>query len=396
MRMFRKAYDRRLLLLGVLTLVNACGEDEGMTMDPTAPGSAGSTAGAMGRAGASGMVSPPAGGAGRAAGGTGAKPPTGGGGSGGAAGQSMSASGTGAAGMDMPMPMGGAGMPAAGTPSMAGTGAGGTAGMDMAAAGAGGSPMMGKGSCCMDGNCLCRGMMPTELTSAKGPYNTESYTISGAGCVFYPTDAEPPFAGVAVADGFGGAGGCGSFQTGAWGPLLASHGIVAMIVSTGSGDQPAQRGKALTEGIAAFKSENMKQGSPLFGKMADRYGTSGFSMGGGGTTYASQSDKSLKSSVAIMPWGPVRSGVMTPTMVICGASDGVASCGAHGIPAYEGIPESVPKIRVTVSGGHNGQPSAGGGNSGKYGLAFTKLFLEGDERWRPLLVGAKADASNVK
>ena len=53
-------------------------------------------------------------------------------------------------------------------------------------------------------------------------------------------------------------------------------------------------------------------------------------------------------------------------------------------------------MRVTVSGGHNGQPSAGGGNSGKYGLAFTKLFLEGDERWRPLLVGSMVNASNVK
>ena len=34
--------------------------------------------------------------------------------------------------------------------------------------------------------------------------------------------------------------------------------------------------------------ENTKNGSPLFGKLSGRYGTSGFSMGGGGTTYAAR------------------------------------------------------------------------------------------------------------
>jgi hypothetical protein len=53
-------------------------------------------------------------------------------------------------------------------------------------------------------------------------------------------------------------------------------------------------------------------------------------------------------------------------------------------------------MRVTVMSGHAGQPTAGGGNSGKYGLAFQKVFLEGDERWRSLLVAVDSDETNIK
>jgi len=214
--------------------------------------------------------------------------------------------------------------------------------------------------------------------------------------VFYPTDAEAPFAAVTISDGFTGSGGCNSAQTGQWGPLYASWGIVAMIIDTGANDQPNVRGTKLTAGIAAFKSENMKSGSPLMGKLAGRYGTSGFSMGGGGTTYSAQKDPTLLSNVAIMAWGPVNTGITVPSLFICGSSDTLAGCGTMGTPAYNGIMEPTPKMRVTISSGHAGQPSSGGGKSGQYGLAFQKVFLEGDTRWRPLLVAAMSDATNIK
>jgi hypothetical protein len=254
----------------------------------------------------------------------------------------------------------------------------------------------GPGMCCPDGKCLCHGSAPSALTANRGPYMTQSYTVTGAGCVYYPTNAEAPFAAVAISDGFLGSGGCGSFQTGSWGPLYASWGIVAMIVNTGSLDTPDLRGAALSQGIMAFKSENTRSASPLNGKLAGRYGTSGFSMGGGGTTYAARSDNTLLSNIAIMPWGPVNSGVSVPTLVICGSSDSTASCSSHGTPAYRGIADSVPKMRIVVSSGHNGQPSAGSSESGRVGLAFQKVFLEGDTRWRQLLIGAMAEDTNIR
>jgi hypothetical protein len=258
-------------------------------------------------------------------------------------------------------------------------------------------PTTGEGMCCDDGDCLCHGDVPSQLTSENGPFETMSYDLREAGCIYYPTDAEPPFAAVAISDGFGGSGGCRGAQTGGWGPFYASWGIVTMIIHTGSGDQPNQRGSKLTAGIAAFKAENMKSGSPLAGKLSGRYGTSGFSMGGGGTSYSSAADKTLKSSVALMPWQPVKRGIEVPTLIVCGTGDGLAPCTAtHGLGMYDGIADSVPKMRILNSNGHIGQPSAGGGQSGRVGLAFQKVFLEGDTRWRPLLVGTKSEATNIK
>jgi dienelactone hydrolase len=216
-----------------------------------------------------------------------------------------------------------------------------------------------------------------------------SYDISSAGCVYYPTDAQPPFAAVTISDGFGGAGGCGPTQTNQWGPLYASWGIVAMIIHTGSGDQPNQRGTKLTAAIEAFKKENDKGDSPLKGKLSGRYGTSGFSMGGGGTTFSALKDATLKTNVAIMAWGPTSGAIKVPSLFIFGSSDTLAN--TMGMAPFRSITGDTPKMAVTVNSGHAGQPSSGGGASGKAGLAFQKVFLEGDERWIPLLGMIKAD-----
>ena len=365
------------VILIAAVLAAACAEDTGMMADPVNAGGAGTMAARGGAGGLAGTMAAGTGASGRGAAGTSA------GGSGSAAGSGSAgtgnaggASGTGTAGM---MDMGEAGM-------MAVAGAGGEAG---------GAGMIGTGSCCAGGDCLCREPEPTGLTNDDGPFATDSYDLQGIGCVYYPTDAEPPFAAVAISDGFGGSGGCGRTQTDGWGPFYASYGIVAMIVETGSGDQPGQRGNALLEGIAGFKAENEKSDSPLFGKLAGRYGTSGFSMGGGGTTYAAQEDSSLRSSVGLMAWGPVRSGIMVPSLFICGASDGIASCGSHSEGAYAGISGDTPKAIITVSGSHVGQPSAGGGDSGATALAFQKYFLDGDERWKPILLMADFDDTTI-
>jgi hypothetical protein len=374
---------RSVLALALLALAAACSSED----DPE------TNTGNVGAAGLGGSTPPPAAGLGGPVTPPPTSPPPGGPlvppstGSTAGGGATTAGGSGGTAGMAGMM-----GMAATGgmTPPMMGT----DAGMMEPVADAGG--MMGTGECCDDGDCLCHGPAPTALTARPGPFDTDSYTVS-AGCIHFPTDAEPPFAAVAISDGFLGSGGCSSFQTGQWGPLYASHGIVAMIVNTGSSDQPATRGAALGRGIAAFKAENTKMGGQLFGKLSGRYGTSGFSMGGGGTTYAAEDDDTLLTNVAIMAWGPTRgAGVSVPTLVICGSSDGTASCGSHGTPFYNAVPTTVPKMRITVSSGHNGQPSAGGSESGEVGLAFQKVFLEGDERWRPLLIAAPNDNTTIK
>jgi hypothetical protein len=281
--------------------------------------------------------------------------------------------------------------------AVAGGGGGGTAGMtpapDAGPMMTDSGMMMGAGDCCPDGNCLCHGDVPTALTSDDGPFMVDSFDMPSAGCVYYPTDAEPPFAAVAISDGAGGTGGCGRSQTSDWGPLYASWGIVAMIIHTTGGDSPQARGRKLTAAIESYKMENMKSGSPLMGKLSGRYGTSGFSMGGGGTTYSAAADSTLKTSVSIMAWTPVSRGITVPSLYIIGASDGLA--GTMGMSSYRGIADTVPKMAITVRAGHVGQPSAGSGASGAVGLAFQKVFLEGDERWRPILLMADADETTI-
>jgi hypothetical protein len=254
---------------------------------------------------------------------------------------------------------------------------------------------LGAGDCCPDGKCLCRAEPPAVLNGDKGAHTSTMYELADVGCVYYPGDAPPPYAAVAVADGFGGGGGCDSVQTGEWGPLYASHGIVALIIEVGTGDQPSARAAALLKAIATFKAENEKSDSPLFGKLAGRYGTSGFSLGGSGSTLAGQTDTTLLSNVVIMPLGQAAGGTSVPTLIVCGDSDGIAPCASYGASAYAEI-AAPNKMRATLASPHNGQPSAASGASGGLVLAFQKLFLEGDERWRPLLTGAKADETTIE
>jgi len=175
----------------------------------------------------------------------------------------------------------------------------------------------------------------------------------------------------------------------AWGPFYASYGIVTIITTTLGTDDPTIRATKLLAAIDSLKQENTNGGSPLFGKMSGRYGTSGYSMGGGGTTIATTQDSSLRSSIGLAPWGPTGNGVTVPTLLLCGESDTVAPCTmAQG--AYGSI--SAPKMMMSIGGATHfswfGPKDAGNGMSGETALAFEKVFLEGDERWKPLLLSS--------
>lgn len=231
---------------------------------------------------------------------------------------------------------------------------------------------------------MCHGPVPTELSASAGPFKTERAVIT-SGTLHYPTDAEPPFAAVALCGGF--------LNTGpemdSWGPMYASHGIVTVIVTTSGADIPDIRAARLLAAIDELKELNGDSSSPLNGKLSGRYGTSGYSMGGGGTTLASGQNMELKTSVGLAPWGGSGNGVTTATLLLCGDADAVAPCNmAQSV--YAGIADSTPKMMITISGSTHfdwfGPADAGRGTSGSYALAFQKVFLEGDTRWKSLLL----------
>jgi hypothetical protein len=259
---------------------------------------------------------------------------------------------------------------------------GGMGGMTGGMGGMGGSML--DGMCCDDGDCLCRDEPPSAPSAAEGPYEVDMLSLT-TGDVYFPMGATPPFAAVAVCGGLTNTGP----EMVDWGPFYASHGIATIITWTGAFDDPNLRAAALRGAIEELDGENTKAGSPLMGKLAGRYGTSGYSMGGGGTTIATGTDATLMTSVGLAAWGGVGSGVTTPTLLLCGESDTVADCNMSNY-AYSGIPDTTPKMMLTIPGASHfawfGPQGAGMGRSGAYALAFQKVFLEGDERWRDLLV----------
>jgi hypothetical protein len=177
-----------------------------------------------------------------------------------------------------------------------------------------------------------------------------------------------------------------------WGPFYASHGIVTIITTTTGADLPDLRATKLLSSIAALRAENTRSSSPLHGKLAGRYGTSGYSMGGGGTTIASATDSTLRTSVGLAPWAPTGANVRVPTLLLCGATDGTAPCSMSDT-AYTDIAAPTPKMMVTIAATSHlewfGPTEAGGGISGESALAFQKVYLEGDERWRPFLLESR-------
>jgi pimeloyl-ACP methyl ester carboxylesterase len=264
----------------------------------------------------------------------------------------------------------------------------GTPGHDAAMDGGGG---VGPGFCCPSGDCLCHGPDPTGLTSSSGPFATDRFTIS-TGTVHYPTNAEPPFAAVAICGGYTNTGP----EMAPWAAFYASHGIVTITVATGAADQPGTRSAKLLAAIVELEAENADPTSPLFGDLSGRYGTSGYSLGGGATTLASASDPTLRTSVGLAAHSGVGTGVQVPTLLLCGQSDTTAPC-SMSQQDYGQIPATTPKMLLSIPGASHfswfGPTNAGGGMSGKYALAFQKVFLEGDERWRPFLLTAPGGAA---
>ena len=282
----------------------------------------------------------------------------------------------------------GSGASGTGASASGGRSGGGTA----AGSGGGATSGGGTGMCCDGGDCLCHGEPPAMLSARNGPFKTATKR-GRTGTIVYPTDAEPPLAGIAICPGF--------LNTGpemmGWGTFYASWGIVTVVTNTGAADIPDIRAGLLLGAVDEMKKENMDSSSPLSGKMSGRYGTSGYSMGGGGTTIAASMTPELKTSVGLAAWGGRGNGTKVATLLLCGDIDAVAPCNMSD-SVYTQIPAGTPKMQIHFPGADHlaawfGPGDAAGGQSGGFALAWQKVYLEGDTRWKTLLMG-KAPGSS--
>ena len=316
--------------------------------------------------------------------------------------------------------MGGAGMSGMGGMG-AGSGAG--AGGMVTDAGAGGAAGMEAGSSAggSGGSAPSTGGFPRSgediNIKAKGPYTVKSYTDGlmaaeySSAVMYYPQDATPPFAAVALAPGYTASGTDYEFV----GDMLASHGIAALLTTPTdtNADQPPARGDDLVAAVKHLMEENARPGSPLEGKLAtDRICVTGQSMGGGGSLFAAnQLGDMIRCAMPLEPWQPGGSFPMitAPIMIIGAASDTIAAVSSNAGPHYDSIPASTEKFLVVFEGDHylstdrtsgiaQGTPAVANENydpQAAYMVPFYKLFLESDERYRPYLYGAMRSMTSV-
>jgi dienelactone hydrolase len=259
-----------------------------------------------------------------------------------------------------------------------------------------------------------RGEDPTEQSAdgrERGPYAVESYTSGymrgdfSDATMWYPTsdEAKPPFGCVAVVPGF--VSPQSSIRN--WGPFLASHGIVAITIGVPGSDQPPARARSLLSALETCVGENTREGSPIKGKLSENHlGVSGWSMGGGGTLIAAAQNPKMqiKAAVSFAAWGPSGGSMnRVPALMFEATADPLAAGMSDGY--YRAVPDDVPKMLFEVQGSsHNvaNDPRNHEGIIGRYGLAWWKVYLEGDERYKkfltappPSIVTQKFD-TNVK
>ena len=172
-------------------------------------------------------------------------------------------------------------------------------------------------------------------------------------------------------------------------------------------DFPEQRAAALLDAIATLRAENARDTSPIFEKLdLSRIAVGGWSMGGGGAQLAAVQDPALKAAIGLCPWheAPDIFEHTVPLLIIGGEKDRRAPFNEHGLVHYCTTPPATPKLLFEVrDAGHwiaNGPKGVyrdtGNGDVGRIALAWLKVFLEGDERYRKFLLAEPQSASRFE
>lgn len=238
----------------------------------------------------------------------------------------------------------------------------------------------------------------------QGPLHVQSYSSGlrdgpdyGSQTMHYPTDGAPPYPALAIVPGFM------SLESSIadWGPYFASHGIVTLTIGTNStADQPPARSEALLDALATIRAEHARAGGPLEGKLdLSRLGVMGWSMGGGGTLITVDAHPELKAAITLCAWNPGQTyrNNQVPTLLFAGTADVLAGGQSQGF--YASIPETTPKMLFEVQGADHffaNTPAGAGGQCGKFGTAWLKVFLTGDECYRRFLLEPPSGTSDFR
>lgn len=250
---------------------------------------------------------------------------------------------------------------------------------------------------------LENGPAPTEdtLNAAAGSFAVANAKVAtpsgyGAGTVYYPT-AAGSYGLVVLAPGFT------ATQTYyAWlAQRVASHGFVVVNINTKTVlDQPEARATQMAAALKQVVALSKTAGSPFAGKVdATRQAVMGHSMGGGGTLGAARKDPTLKAAVPLTPWHTTKdfSAVAVPTLVVACEKDTIAGNAAHSNKFYNSLKVSLARGKVEIAGADhfcatNLANAATQTLVARNAIAWLKLFVDSDTRYRPLVQATAGSA----
>ena len=190
-----------------------------------------------------------------------------------------------------------------------------------------------------------------------------------------------------------------------WGPMLASVGVITMIIETNTTtDNLEQRKNALIAGVELIKSENSNSASPINNKLdVGQIGIMGHSLGGGASLRAAEElGSDIKAVVPLTPYccelgqsfeGDL-AGVSVPTLIVTSAEDAIAPPETHGRLLFDAINSSTSKVYLEFAAGNHMLPSNQGsdlGTLGTYVYAFLKSNFTGDEKYADFIAGDGED-----
>lgn len=237
-------------------------------------------------------------------------------------------------------------------------------------------------------NPLAKGPDPTNASiQTTGPFALTTQTVArgsgfGGGTLFVPT-APGTYAVVAFCPGFTAT--RSSIQT--LSSRLASFGFIVIAMDTNTTlDFPPSRGTQL---LAALQRVASLTTGPVAGKVdPSRRVVAGWSMGGGGTLYASLNNPSLKAAVgfAAFSFDQIFNSSV-PQLLLGAQNDNVAPVVLHSIPFFLGLPNATPKVFVSITGAEHNFPTAATPNqpASKFQIAWTKRFADNDTRYQPFV-----------
>ncbi|MDP2142330.1 MAG: dienelactone hydrolase family protein [Gammaproteobacteria bacterium] len=245
-----------------------------------------------------------------------------------------------------------------------------------------------------------------DSLSRQGPHQIRAYIsmpdapeYAGA-TIYYPLNASGLLGGVAVAPGFTER----QRHINWWGSRLATHGYAVIVLDTNDPrDRPEVRAEALMAAVRTLRAEGQRRESPLFGRIdSSRMAVMGHSMGGGGALLAANAySNELSAAIPFTSWQPEGNfnNITVPALVIAGEADTIAPVDVHAWSHYQSIATGTPKAFLEIKEGDhfvaNNSAAHLHGIMGRYGIAWLRLYMDGDERYREFFTASRPSADSA-